>query len=565
MAYAPDYNDEEDEENQSGEQVLSGQSSELGQGAGGGSQQQSQSKPTQSGSWTNLLSYVNANEGNDAQMGEKIKGGLENRAQNAQSMGQTYGNKANQQVSENVIQDSGINEEVKSNAKGVYNDAEKKSQFDKQWDAYYKGPQQANEVEGYEDAQKEYKAVEDRAKTAETYDGRYALLEDEYARPNYTRGEKTLDSFILGAGQQGQQVLGDIKQNYGNYTSGWNDLVNSVSGNIQNAKDTTNQTRENTRNAVNSAIQNQENAFKNYQNQLAQEQSANQQRFNELQSGLSNRNADYYDDVGLDFDIGNYLSGMGDLGTAISRNGARRIGDLANQNEVDNYNALLNLGRVEGGNFQDFSKSGNTADAYKLNTGLIDTARQAKAFQDDINAKVAAEQAKRDAEYTNMIRTLNAGKDKEKIGQLLNMLGISQSTYQNYRDREGKKLDFGKIIGGGRSLVGENVMNTNEKNSWAPLMNMLQQSGFAPGMSDKLWDAGSYYDFDKKALKDFNKKYSKSAPEMGPAMATNPLSNTDELPWWIDPTKSDPVGTGSIAKTKGGSSVSSKVKKKTGI
>lgn len=379
--------DDDEEEGQQGEQVISNQSNAMqSQGGGGGSQQaQGQTKQTSSGSWTNLMDYVDANSGEDARMGEKVESNIAGRADQATQSGKVYQDSASQAIDQGTVRDQGIVAAVGSNPVDVKQNQEE--QFRKQWDATYGGPKAAQDVAGYQDTAAQYRGVEDRAKNAQTHAGRQALLTDEYNRPNYTSGEKSLDSFILGAGDAGKQTLANINQNYSNYASGWDDLVNTVQGDIQQGMDTTAQTRDATRGAVNDARSNLTSNFGDAQNQ-ADYANDELQRLRRALSGTSTGGIaggpspmdQALAELGVNKDVATFLMNNGmNLGSLL-RNDQAALGDFVRPEDKENYTALLDL--IGEQSDYDFSKSDFTMNPYDIKNNLVNDGAYLSKFRD---------------------------------------------------------------------------------------------------------------------------------------------------------------------------------------
>lgn len=495
MAYTQNFNDDDENKNQQAgsEQVLASSQGSVSNPDSGPSPAK-QSKPTSSGSWTNLQQYVTANDGNDAQMGNKIKSGVEQRANQASEMGNQYSTTASSQIDQGTVRDQGIIDAVKTSPTAITQDEQKRAQFDKQWDAYYGGPQQTTDIEGYQQAGQQYNTVQDRAQNAQTQQGRQALLQDEYSRPNYTRGENTLDSFVLGAGNQGRQVLGDINREYGNYAQGWQGILDQVQGNIQQGIDTTNQTREQTRGATNEGIANYNQKFGNYEQQLAQERANWDKQFKGLKQDL---NKDRYGVGGLDKDVAKWLDKSGlDLTSLVAKNDYRQLGDFINDDEKAAYKALNELGRIEGSQYQDFSKTGRGADDYFRKTGLYDKGQQAYDLWNQMTAAEKAEEEKRQREYDRLMGVVApnstlAGRSNDDINWALDQLGISFEDMNNFNMRGG---DWGKYIDPTIDVSKSAVANDAQRKAWQELMGPLATKGFNRQLGSN--NMGRYMDFD---------------------------------------------------------------------
>lgn len=347
MAYDAELEDEDqDEEEQGGGEVIAGQSSELGGGGGGSGASSQPGAPTRSGSFTNLMDYVKSNESDGGRMGQQVKTGIQNRANEAQNSGSEFQQRAGEMVSQGSVVDQGINQDLSSGAARIKNDADKRAQFDRQYNASYQGPNDASEVQGYSDTGSKFNTIQDRARNAQTNQGREAILQDEYKRPTYTRGEQQLDSFIMGASNQGQNALSDIKQNYSNYGNNWDNLLGTINQGIGTAKQNTEKTRQDTRAAVDQAKAQQEANFQNYTNQIKQQQ-ANQ--LQDLKMRVLQGDKDARAQVGLADDF--YFPNIDE---AITASGQQGLGGTATPEEIANYQALLDMSGLSGG-YNDFS------------------------------------------------------------------------------------------------------------------------------------------------------------------------------------------------------------------
>jgi len=274
MAYVLDPNKDKDEEEKQGqqpqggpEQIVSGQSGQVGAGAGQTGQAAAAPKATgagaatRSGSWTNLSTYTKANEGNDAAMGQKVQGAVDQTGQQALAQRGTYGQAATTAATAATVTDQGIIEQLKNSPTAV-----NKDDFAKQYSATYSGPQDYTRVEGYQPTAKAQNATAQFADQASGNQSERATAlarSDVYGRPSYTRGERNLDSFILGSGAAGQKSLQDVRQNYGDgsaFRNDWDTLLKQIGGAgeadsmLGKAKATTEKTAADTKAAFKGAV-----------------------------------------------------------------------------------------------------------------------------------------------------------------------------------------------------------------------------------------------------------------------------------------------------------------------
>ena len=545
MAYQQNFKDDDEKQGQSGQQgqTIAGQSSVSSQQGGAAPTGGSNNKPTSSGSWTNLQNYVSANSGADAAMGNKIKAGIETRANDATQSGQQYQQRANSQIEAGTVRDDGIINQVSADPDSIrkndwsysnsnsnpssstihgsstasdisgilsglsnQNNPEgraseeftRRDQFDKQWDAYYGGPTDANKVEGYQDVSQQYNTVDSRAQNAQTHEGRKTLLNDEYARPDYTQGQKDLDSFILGAGDQGKQVLNDINQNYSGFSQGWDDIVSQTNQGIKEGDAITEATRTGTRNATNTNLQNYNDTFTGYTNDLAAEAADWDNRYSDMTSGNN------YSAAGMDNDVAKWLGSQGvNPWDFASRNQNRGLGDMASAEEIAQYDALNDLGRVEGAQYQDFTPTGLGADDFfKLDNKGYGAGERAHSIYTGAQQKAESGNRDRAQQYNDVISAFSTGgiagggKGMSTADALAD-LGVSEDVYQRGLAAGVNILDFVKPNDQTYD-VGDFASDADRK-EWVGLISQL--TGFDLGQN-ALFDSGNKgmkgYTFDKK-------------------------------------------------------------------
>lgn len=286
----------------------------MGSGTGGG-QQKTTPKGTSSGSFTNLNNYISANKGNDAQMGNRVAGHVGTQANDADTQGEELFNTAGTAVDAGSVamdeeqfeifnytpdppapapapvqgrgpsQVSSEPAPAPSNTRGYQvpsgpstptvrhgsyqmptvpvEEVVAVPQVDQGVygtgvNAVYTGPNASSEVEGFQPTRDAYGRVQTSADLATgDLDDRGTLLRDVYGNDDYTRGQNLLDSFILGAGAEGQQSLRDIGDNYGDYNDRFsfiNDMIGGEGGLIDTGRKTTEATRGRWREATTDAL-----------------------------------------------------------------------------------------------------------------------------------------------------------------------------------------------------------------------------------------------------------------------------------------------------------------------
>lgn len=223
--------------------------------------------PTRSGSFTNLMSYVNANKGNDGAMAGAVRNNVQGAATAADAAGTTFLGNAKSAIGAGTVQqDTRTQQQVRGlsqpnspapaaapapaapppvtpakpgvpKAGGpnvqITNGPQKVSQdaFSSQYNAEYTGPKDAMAVDGFGDTQAAHNKVANYGlMAAGDSSDRGTLLSDVYGKDGkqYTGGERKLDSFILGAGDQGQQAMRDIARDYGGYGDKFRGLMDTI-------------------------------------------------------------------------------------------------------------------------------------------------------------------------------------------------------------------------------------------------------------------------------------------------------------------------------------------------
>lgn len=510
MAYVSNIKDEEEENQPGSEQILSGQSGSIE--AGGpvvAPRTGAAAKPKGTG-WTNLQQYVSANQGNDARMASGVSDKVSNRAQDAQQTGQTFSSTTNQKVQSGTVNtDDNIIKSINDAPETIVSDQNKRAAFDKQLNASYQGPNSVNEVEGFYDTDTKYNQTKDLANSARTFEGRTSLLNDVYGRSDYTGGEKRLDSFLLGQGGA-KPVTENIVKNYGDnseFTSSWQNLLGGLSSNINQGKATTDATKKITQDTYNSALGNIDSAFKTYNTKAEDTNKINQTTWNTLNTQLASKKpedrAGAYKTLNVAPEVGEWLVSQGyDAKNLASAAQAMKAGDFANDKEISKIGALYELGGKQLDPNLVAKSDNKSGAAYDANQTAITNAAQAKKIQDDITARLAAEQAKRDSSYQdlmNAVQSFSSGPSSysadptSHFKQLSKLTGVSVADLARAAD-EG--IDINQFVAKGKNLNYGDVANTEERSGWSNLMTSLGLSPSRFNVNDSQ-DEGSAYSFNK--------------------------------------------------------------------
>ncbi|HEY8270748.1 MAG TPA: hypothetical protein VIG33_07645 [Pseudobdellovibrionaceae bacterium] len=230
MPYAAPLVDDENDPNKKsfGNPVnISGQSTTISTGIPG---QDASSVPgvkqKTSGNYTNIQSYLDANKEQGDTMGAKIAGDVTSKADDATSKIGAYEAKAPS------VQAYDPNEAI-SRATSL-SDSEKAQYKTNKATGGYSGPQTADGIEGYQDANKAGTEAVAAIKNTGTERGQRELLKQTYNRPQYTAGENNLDQTLVqnSAGSKSRlEQIGPKYSKLSDYLSGANAKV----GNAVNA------------------------------------------------------------------------------------------------------------------------------------------------------------------------------------------------------------------------------------------------------------------------------------------------------------------------------------------
>ncbi len=421
MAYFDTMNNDDDEENQGSEQVLSsGQGSTLGGQAGSAAPASGgvASNPTKSGNWTNLTSYVDANKGADEAMGAKVKGTFEDTSMQAKEKGTGFKTGTESTIAANTIQDT-TSKQLAEDPMKV-----KADEFARQYEASWAGPNAASEAEGYEDVNKIVDSQKQKATQIQDFSGRQAILSDVYKNPQYRAGEKRLDSFIMGAGEGGQRQIAESKGIADQDANDWTAMLDAINQGIGAGKETTNRAAD----TVKSVWDTQgKDAFDKIMGaDLAGTNTARTKEYqglvNQLQSAKFKDRDAAYRKLGLDYETGEYLRGMGvSLDSLIKKSGALGYGDLVDKGAQDRFTALDKLGESVGndlGGF-DFTKTGAGTSGY-AGSDRLGAAKGVAELLSSSKDKIALKDMQNASQYTDILNALQGkhggyGSDYQKF------------------------------------------------------------------------------------------------------------------------------------------------------
>lgn len=168
-----------------------------------------------SGQWTNLQSYLDANQDQAADMSGKVAGHVSDEAESANSaLGATKDSFLGA-VDQNTIKgDDNLFNTVASDPTSVANDADKTAAFQHIYNGTYGGPTDITKDANWSGITSSIGKAQEDVDRTKSEAGRKGLLFDTYNRPDYTQGEQGLDQMLLQRSSAGQQAFANIANKY---------------------------------------------------------------------------------------------------------------------------------------------------------------------------------------------------------------------------------------------------------------------------------------------------------------------------------------------------------------
>lgn len=508
MAYQENFLEEDDQNGQSGGQVLgSNDISNSVPGSSAGTSPLSQKQQKGSG-FTNLSQYVDANKEQSAGLAGSITSGISKGVDEAKSGAESFVNDTNSLADKNTTRDSGL-------ISTLQNSPDKLA--DQQWkDVYasqtagYKGPQDVTSLTPYQDLNTKFKASEQKVKSL---DDPYAIKQtiadqNKTNSRTYSGGENTLDAFLATSGA-GADTLNNYKQEYAtqNPLGDWNSKVEGLNSHLAQAKQTSEGTKAATEQAYGNSLSNLRNTFANESAQATAEKAKADKDTKDLMSRLSGRDSEAYKSIGLDPNAAKWLEseGYNVSGLVNSPTQSRSLGDIASDREVSGYQALLGLapGSQSEYNFSKTGAAGPSQVSYDK-TG-IGSANQANSLLGSLNDKLKSEQAKRDAEYNSILEAISGLSDKQYgVGNpnskgatnYASSLGISP---EDYMFAAANGINPQNLASKGSSLKLGDVSSDSDRATFSSLLSQLGLSD--PSLQD-IQNEGSSYNLNLQPLKD---------------------------------------------------------------
>lgn len=204
-------------------------------------------KPSSSGSWVNLNSYLDANKDQGAQVGQTIAGSVNDLGNKAQTSVDTLGTNFNAAVQNNTVaQDqAAVNNAITGaqNLKaGQSLDDNTANAFNAQKNATYGGPTDVTGFDGYTDAQKNINTASTAVGQTGSEAGRNVLLQNQYKDASvngYNQGENNLDQLLLENSPGAQAALQPLQSKWANLNNALGSTVTTGNAAAQQGIQTT--------------------------------------------------------------------------------------------------------------------------------------------------------------------------------------------------------------------------------------------------------------------------------------------------------------------------------------
>lgn len=204
MPYLPysDLDEQRKKAEQNGQVNISGASGTLNQSA----QNVAAPKPISgSGSWTNLNQYLDANKDNAETLGNSISSNISKSGNDVRTGIQNTQSDFNSQVDKGTISNLSGAKSDSDNIVGQARTAAKESQiqddqvnrFKEVSNAAYAGPNSLDASQYYSDTQSKLDKAKNYQTNAQSDAGRFNLLEEMFAKPTYSQGQKNLDNLLI--------------------------------------------------------------------------------------------------------------------------------------------------------------------------------------------------------------------------------------------------------------------------------------------------------------------------------------------------------------------------------
>jgi hypothetical protein len=220
MPFAPKINQDQSgqPQGQGSAPMVSGVSSSFNVPGSGGKVPGAAKTQKSSGQFQNIEKYIQANQPQGQELGQKIVQNVESKVGESSAQLQKMATalpSTSQYKPEETI---GKAESLQAPEIAAYKQMKSTGG--------YTGPQDITGLAGYGEAYKASEAAKEAVSKASGEAGQQALLQETFARPDYTKGSNILDQIILAGSQGGKQAITDVGEKY----KGLNDYLSNQFG-----------------------------------------------------------------------------------------------------------------------------------------------------------------------------------------------------------------------------------------------------------------------------------------------------------------------------------------------
>jgi hypothetical protein len=341
-------------------------------------------KGTSSGQFTNLKSYINANQNFNQQGGGlagKVADNLNTQGQQVKQQVQgavdTFKNKANEQVNQFQQGAQAAQQAVVNPAAAIQNQ-NLVNQVTQARDAQYTGPKTLLDLQGTQNQAALQANAQNFTQTVDqgkTEAGRFNLLRTMFGKPTYNSGQQNLDNLLIQGQKDQLQRINDTSRVSADVNRNLNRGIQDATNQGQQAIQTAEQIKQQTRDALNNRVLQEQQTI---EQQLQQAQLEQNKALYRLASGLKKGYISDEDAQRFGLTGGQKIYNT-DLTSLIGRGGDPTAQTVAKE---DNYAQIAALNQLIGG--------AATEDASKVLSGFTDSSQAGKfdprAYNLDKNA-----------------------------------------------------------------------------------------------------------------------------------------------------------------------------------
>lgn len=336
------------------------------------------SENSQSGNYTNLQSYLDANKGNN--LSQDLSQNVIGEADAANEAAKQSETSFKSQVDQNTVKpNEDLFNQIKIDPTKVAQDKNSKESFQKMYNAQYQGPKNlSDDFADYVSAQSKQRKAEESGELTQNAEGRKTLLKNYYGRPDYTEGQQNLDQLLVQNDENADKNLSSAKARVDAQKTSFGSLKDSLNQYASQASQVT----QDAYNKSRGLIEQEKGGFKSdLTNRYNQELQSRQNDYNQIQEML--KRGEITKSLADRYGLSNLAQGdkINTYGKSpleyVSQTANPNINQFASKQEASKYQALTDLA----GQQNDFLGMSDQLGTYDANKDAnIDIAR----LQNDI-------------------------------------------------------------------------------------------------------------------------------------------------------------------------------------